>query len=122
MTKVRYFDSAYHLTGRNIIKDTELEFKFDSGAVATFVTIGALTGNNNSEKFVNTIQKSFQEYTNNGKISNVFNSSSNTDMLAFRVHAKNITLGNIQFEDFYYWLSPMQHPVTPLPGTYTLHT
>lgn len=80
MTKVRYVDSAYHITGKNVVADSELEFKFDTGAVSTFVTLGSMLGDNNVEKWGKSVLKAY---------------------------AENVHFGNISLPIFYYWLSPM---------------
>lgn len=106
MTRVGYTGSDYRIDVRNVIKNRNLEFKFDTGAVSTFVTIGALIRNDN-EKIKANVKRAFEYYEGIGKTKSVFHSASNTEMPVFKVYAENVMVGDIEMPFFYYWLSPV---------------
>ena len=107
LTKVRYIDSAYHITARDVVPDSQLEFKFDTGAISSFVTVGSMLGKNNVEKNRESINRAFEHYGEIGKLQTVFHSASDNEMFAYRVYAEDVMIGNIKLPIFYYWLSPM---------------
>ena len=93
------------MSGRNIIKNKSLSFKFDTGATSTFITVGALKKDIEADE--KKLQCLFENCKQNGILSNTYTSASGQDMFAVRCYAENVTLGNITLPTFYYWLSPM---------------
>lgn len=105
MTKAYFSCSAYHMSGRNIIQNRSLSFKFDTGATSTFITVGALRTDIEADE--KELQQLFEKCKKNGILSNTYMSASGQEMFAIRCFADNVILGNITFSTFYYWLSPM---------------
>ena len=105
MTIVEYHNHSYHLNIVNIHGDEDVDVaaKFDTGAVVTFFTLSALYYDIDADKALR-LENGIR--SKSGILTGQFRSASGADMFAVKCHKDNVTIGNIHFDKFYYWLAP----------------
>ena len=107
MIKAIYRNSSYYLGIANLVSnDVEVEAKFDTGAGSTIVTLGAIYDNYKdewSETFIAHLKEKYDIATS------IFTVASGMDIVAVKVYKNNVIVGDIHFDVFYYWLSPLSY-------------
>ena len=97
MFRAIYFNHTYSVMVRNISPNTALSMKFDTGSVATVISVDALKVNVRKDRFISLLNERDVPVR-------IFHSASGNELMGYPVVAENVLISGQAIESFYYYL------------------